>query len=614
MLKNVLAKAAAAIGDIISDPIGFLGNLIGAVKGGINKFFANIGAHLKKGLMGWLFGQLGDAGIEIPDTFDIKGIIKLLASIFGLTWANIKNRIVKQIGEKAMAAIEAGVDIFQKIASGGISAVWEMLMEKLGDIRKMIMDQIEDFVLTKIITAGITWLISLLNPAAAFIKACKLIYDVVMFFVNNAERIIKFVNTVIDGIVDIAKGNVSAVVDRIEDALSQMVPILIGFIASVLGIGGIGEKIKSIVQALQKPVNKALDFVIKTGLKLAGPDHPGAQGNRREGQGEDRLRQGIREGQGRRRQGVREGEGRRGQVPPPPWQRQGRSRFGAADGHPRHPHHRTVQHERRRAHALRRLVRDKLKIEMASERRELFEFLLQQAGEEADAMPKGSAAKLELKMALGQVKPVLNEAERLFKGGKEGKIKVTAAHEREIHQLVVKAAGLLGDIGRKFMLKSLKYVGHASEWVTIDNELKTPYRGKLFRPTVYGGWNKANGTGGSFRRAEFARLAAMIPPNSEHFGKPKMFLCPECGQIRRDEKESRYDFTIDHEPSVISNWLAPGPGHDNSFDERNAFFNGNGSTLTGMCRACNSGLGGGNEAPNDYAVGHKFRGKGEGSA
>ncbi|GAA3803297.1 hypothetical protein [Nocardioides panacisoli] len=271
MLKNTLARAAAAIGDIIKDPVGFLGKMVDAVKGGINKFFSNIGAHLKKGLMGWLFGQLGDAGIEIPDTFDIKGIIKLLASIFGLTWANIRNRIVKQIGEKAMSAIETGVDIFQKIASGGLGAVWELLMEKLGDIKNMIMEQIEDFVLTKIITAGITWLISLLNPAAAFIKACKLIYDVVMFFVNNADRILKFVNTVIDGIVDIAKGNISSVVDKIEDALSQMVPILIGFIASVLGIGGIGEKIKSIIQALQKPVNKALDFVIKTGLKLAGP-------------------------------------------------------------------------------------------------------------------------------------------------------------------------------------------------------------------------------------------------------------------------------------------------------------------------------------------------------
>jgi hypothetical protein len=271
MLRNVLAKAASAIGDIISDPVGFLGNLIAGIKGGINKFFDNIGTHLKKGLMGWLFGQLGDAGLEIPDTFDIKGIIKLLASIFGLTWTNIRNRIVKQIGEKAMAAVEMGVEIFQIIASQGVAGLWQMLVEKIGNIKDMILEKIQDFVITKIITAGITWLISLLNPAAAFIKACKLIYDVVMFFVNNAERIIKFVNTVIDGIVDIARGNVSAVVSKIEDALGQMVPILIGFIASVLGIGGIGEKIRSIIQAIQKPVTKAVDFLIKTGLKLAGP-------------------------------------------------------------------------------------------------------------------------------------------------------------------------------------------------------------------------------------------------------------------------------------------------------------------------------------------------------
>ena len=137
--------------------------------------------------MGWLFGALAEGGVELPESFDIKGIIKLLASIFGLTWRNIRNRLVKQIGEPAMAAVERGVDVFQKLAAGGVGALWEMLVEKLGDIKEMILEQVKDFVVTKIITAGITWLIGLLNPAAAFIKACKLIYDVVMFFVSNAE-------------------------------------------------------------------------------------------------------------------------------------------------------------------------------------------------------------------------------------------------------------------------------------------------------------------------------------------------------------------------------------------------------------------------------------------
>ena len=271
MLKDVLAKAAGVVGDIIKNPVGFLSNLIDGVKGGILKFKDNILDHLRKGLMSWLFGALAEGGVTLPDKFDVRGILQLLLSLFGLTWANIRNRLVKNIGEPAMAAMEKGVEIFQKLRSEGIAGLWQMLMEKLGDIKEMILEQVKDFVITKIITAGITWLIGLLNPAAAFIKACKLIYDVIMFFVTNGSRILKFVNTVIDSAADIVRGNVSGVVNKINDVLGQMVPIIIGFLASVIGLGGIGQKIREIVEKLQKPVNKALDFVIKTGLKLAGP-------------------------------------------------------------------------------------------------------------------------------------------------------------------------------------------------------------------------------------------------------------------------------------------------------------------------------------------------------
>ena len=58
-----------------------------------------------------------------------------------------------------------------------------------------------------------------------------------------------------------------------------MVPILIGFLASVIGLGGIGQKIRRDHRAkLQKPISKAIDFVIKTGLKLARPIIRGLKG------------------------------------------------------------------------------------------------------------------------------------------------------------------------------------------------------------------------------------------------------------------------------------------------------------------------------------------------
>jgi hypothetical protein len=268
----VLARVAGVVGQIIKAPVKFLGNLIAGVKGGILKFKEDFLGHLRRGLMSWLFGALAEGGIELPKSFDLKGIIGFLASIFGLTWTNIRSRIVKQIGDKAMGAVEKGVEIF-KIISGpeGVGGLWQMLLEKLGDIKEMIFAQIKDFVQDRIISAGITWLIGLLNPAGAFIKACKLIYDVVMFFVNNASRIKKFVDTILDSVADIVRGNIGGVVNKINDVLGQMVPIIIGFLASVIGLGNVGAKVREIVQKLQKPVNQALDFVIKKGLQLAAP-------------------------------------------------------------------------------------------------------------------------------------------------------------------------------------------------------------------------------------------------------------------------------------------------------------------------------------------------------
>ena len=64
----------------------------------------------------------------------------------------------------------------------------------------MVLDAIFDFIKEKVIIAGVTWVIGLLNPASAFFKACKAIYDIVMFFINRGSQILALVNAVIDSI------------------------------------------------------------------------------------------------------------------------------------------------------------------------------------------------------------------------------------------------------------------------------------------------------------------------------------------------------------------------------------------------------------------------------
>lgn len=262
MLLGVLARAAGAVEKIIKDPIAFLGNMVNAVKSGVVNFAGNIVEHLKKGLQGWLLGSLAEAGIELPEKFDLKGIIKVVLAILGLTWANIRSRITKQIPEAVMGKVEKGVSFIQVVITEGVGGLWKWVAEKLSDLKEMVMGQVRDFVITNIVKAGITWLISLLNPAAAFIKACKMIYDVVMFFVEKAEQIKEFVDSILDSVEAIAGGGVGAVAGYIEKTLAKTLPVVLGFLASLLGLGGISEKIKSILHTIQKPVMSVVDKLV----------------------------------------------------------------------------------------------------------------------------------------------------------------------------------------------------------------------------------------------------------------------------------------------------------------------------------------------------------------
>ena len=49
----------------------------------------------------------------------------------------------------------------------------------------------------QVIKGGITWMLSLFNPVGAFIKACKAIYDIIMFFVNNGKQIMALVDAIV---------------------------------------------------------------------------------------------------------------------------------------------------------------------------------------------------------------------------------------------------------------------------------------------------------------------------------------------------------------------------------------------------------------------------------
>jgi hypothetical protein len=268
MLLNVLARAAGVISDIIHDPIGFLGNLIDAVMLGLKNFMANLGTHLQKGLMDWIFGALSGAGLEMPKAFDLPGILGLVLQVLGITYTNFRARAVAIVGESIVGGLEQAAGVFKIFITEGVGGLLRLIKDKVTELKPMVLDAIFDFVKEKVLIAGVTWIISLLNPASAFFKACKAIYDIVMFFVEHGSEILALVNAVIDSVAAIVKGNIASAAALVENALAKAIPVAIGFLASLLGLGDPSKPVRETIAKAQAPVNKAIDWVIRGAVKL----------------------------------------------------------------------------------------------------------------------------------------------------------------------------------------------------------------------------------------------------------------------------------------------------------------------------------------------------------
>jgi len=261
-ISAMLAEASDAIGLIIKDPIGFLGNLVDAVRQGVSQFSDRIGEHLREGLFAWLFGALASAGIQMPADFSLPSIFGLVLEVLGVTAANLRRKVAGVIGERNLGMIEQVWGVVQTLISGGLGGLWEQAQEWIGNVGDMIREAVEEWVITRVVRAAITKLVSMFNPAGAIIAAIQGIISTVQFFIERINQIMDLVQAIVQSVSRIARGDIAGAADWIEQAMARAIPVMIGFLASLLGLGGISEKIRGIIQRLQARVDMAIDKVI----------------------------------------------------------------------------------------------------------------------------------------------------------------------------------------------------------------------------------------------------------------------------------------------------------------------------------------------------------------
>jgi hypothetical protein len=255
-----IKKTGAALKSILKNPLPFVGNLVKAAKLGFQNFASNFGTHLKAGLIDWLTGSL--PGIYIPKGFSLVEIAKFVFSVLGLTWQNIRQKLVKATSETIVKAMETGFDIVKTLVTGGAAAAWEKIKEQLSNLKDMAIGAITDFVVDMVVKKALPKLIAMFIPGAGFISAILSIYDTVMVFVNKIKTIIQVVTGFIDSIVAIAAGAIGAAASKVEGILARLLSLAINFLAGFAGLGKVADKVMGIIQKIRAPIDKALDWLI----------------------------------------------------------------------------------------------------------------------------------------------------------------------------------------------------------------------------------------------------------------------------------------------------------------------------------------------------------------
>ena len=262
-----IRKTGSALKSILKNPIPFVGNLVKAAQLGFQNFAGHFAGHLREGLINWLVGAL--PGVYIPKGFELGEVVKFVFSVLGISWANVRAKLVTVLGETPVKAMETGFDIVVTLVRDGPAAAWEQMKGELVKLKDTVIDGIIGMVVEAITVKAVPKLIALFIPGAGFITAIIAIYDVIKVFIEKIATIMEVVRAFVDSIVSIAAGAIDSAAKKVESVLSNLLSLAISFLANFAGLGKVADKIMEIIKKVRDAVDKGLNAVVNWIVTMA---------------------------------------------------------------------------------------------------------------------------------------------------------------------------------------------------------------------------------------------------------------------------------------------------------------------------------------------------------
>ncbi|HMP41466.1 MAG TPA: pentapeptide repeat-containing protein, partial [Roseiflexaceae bacterium] len=291
-LAQLLGRMARLAWRIIRGIVPFLTNLFKAIGKGFKQFAGNVLKHLMGGLQRWLFGNLAQEGIAIPTEFSLRAMIRLILDILQFGLEGIKQRITRRYGAAVAGMVIAPAEFAGIAAQQGsseeaaeaqqnpiarifsssdpFSELIKLASQAFSGVVDTLIAALKEFIMTRLVVAGVELMVSLMSPAGAALKAAQLLIAFLRFLFENGKQVIALIGNILDSVEFILEGSIDSAANYIEKVLSDAIPLVLHLFAKLLRLDGIPRLIVKIITTLRKPIDRIFEAIFKVTDKLAG--------------------------------------------------------------------------------------------------------------------------------------------------------------------------------------------------------------------------------------------------------------------------------------------------------------------------------------------------------
>jgi hypothetical protein len=277
LITGIFSKTALALDLILNDPIGFLGNLLLSMWQGFKQFLGAIGVHLLHGALDWLFGAVRDAGLHPPTSLTFSAIFTFVLEVLGITEEHVFELLADKIGQPLADKLHRAFNVLKGVwewvtvlVEEGPQGLWTKLVERLDDLWTALLNGVVDWLIGNVTREAGKRIMAMLagGPLGAILNGLISIYRAVRSFVRYFKQMLQVVDSVLDGLLDLAQGTIGPAAMLFESALTRVIPVIIGFLANQIGIGDLSDRIGNIVEVIREKVDRAIEWLIDQAINL----------------------------------------------------------------------------------------------------------------------------------------------------------------------------------------------------------------------------------------------------------------------------------------------------------------------------------------------------------